>query len=52
MAATSSIPTIAMLAQEKLDIVSISTWPHLHAEMVIAAAEAGVKAVPLQSRWP
>ncbi len=35
----------AMLAQEKLDIVSISTWPHLHAEMVIAAAEAGVKAV-------
>lgn len=35
----------AMLRQEALDIVSISTWPHLHAEMVIAAAEAGVKAV-------
>jgi UDP-N-acetylglucosamine 3-dehydrogenase len=34
-----------MLAQEQLDIVSISTWPHLHAEMVIACAEAGVKAV-------
>jgi UDP-N-acetylglucosamine 3-dehydrogenase len=34
-----------MLAQEQLDIVSISTWPHLHAEMVIAAAEAGVKAI-------
>jgi predicted dehydrogenase len=34
-----------MLRQEALDIVSISTWPHLHAEMVIAAAEAGVKAV-------
>jgi UDP-N-acetylglucosamine 3-dehydrogenase len=34
-----------MLAQEKLDIVSISTWPHLHAEMVIAAAQAGVKAI-------
>ena len=34
-----------MLAQENLDIVSISTWPHLHAPMVIAAAEAGVKAV-------
>lgn len=34
-----------MLAQEKLDIVSISTWPHLHAPMVIACAEAGVKAV-------
>ena len=29
-----------MLAREQLDIVSISTWPHLHAEMVIAAAEA------------
>ena len=34
-----------MLANESLDIVSICTWPHLHAEMVIAAAEAGVKAV-------
>jgi len=34
-----------MLEKEHLDIVSISTWPHLHAEMVIAAAEAGVKAI-------
>lgn len=34
-----------MLAKEHLEIVSISTWPHLHAEMVIAAAEAGVKAI-------
>jgi UDP-N-acetylglucosamine 3-dehydrogenase len=34
-----------MLAKEALDFVSISTWPHLHAEMVIAAAEAGVKAI-------
>jgi UDP-N-acetylglucosamine 3-dehydrogenase len=34
-----------MLAEENLDIISISTWPQLHAEMVIAAAEAGVKAV-------
>ena len=34
-----------MLAQETPDIVSISTWPHLHAEMVIAAAEAGVRAI-------
>jgi predicted dehydrogenase len=34
-----------MLAREKLDIVSIATWPHLHAEMVIAAAEAGVRAI-------
>ncbi len=34
-----------MLAQEQLDIVSICTWPHLHAPMVIAAAEAGVKAI-------
>lgn len=34
-----------MLAKEDLDIVSITTWPHLHAEMVIAAAEAGVKAI-------
>jgi predicted dehydrogenase len=34
-----------MLAQERLDIVSICTWPHLHAEMVIACAESGVRAV-------
>lgn len=34
-----------MLDREELDIVSISTWPHLHAPMVIAAAEAGVKAI-------
>lgn len=34
-----------MLEKEQLDIVSISTWPHLHAEMVIAAAEAGVRAI-------
>jgi predicted dehydrogenase len=34
-----------MLARERLDIVSICTWPHLHAEMVIACAEAGVRAV-------
>ncbi len=34
-----------MLAQEALDIVSISTWPALHCEMVCAAAEAGVRAI-------
>jgi len=34
-----------MLEKENLDIVSISTWPHLHAPMVIACAEAGVKAI-------
>jgi UDP-N-acetylglucosamine 3-dehydrogenase len=34
-----------MLSQEQLDIVSICTWPHLHAEMVVAAAEAGVRAI-------
>jgi len=34
-----------MLAKEHLDIVSISTWPHLHGEMVIACAEASVKAI-------
>lgn len=34
-----------MLEKEALDIVSIATWPHLHAPMVIAAAEAGVKAI-------
>jgi len=44
-----------MLKNEKLDIVSISTWPHLHCEMVLAAAEAGVKAIhcekPMALTW-
>ena len=34
-----------MLAAEALDIVSVATHAHLHAEMTVAAAEAGVKAV-------
>ena len=34
-----------MLDKEELDIVSIITWPHLHAEMTVAAAESGAKAV-------
>jgi UDP-N-acetylglucosamine 3-dehydrogenase len=34
-----------MLAKEQLDIVSISTWIGLHSEMVIACAEANVKAI-------
>lgn len=34
-----------MLAQANLDIVSISTWPHLHAPMVLDVARAGVKAI-------
>lgn len=44
-----------MLAEAKPDIVSVVTWPHLHAEMVIAAAEAGVKAIhcekPMAPTW-
>jgi predicted dehydrogenase len=35
----------AMLAEARLEIVSVCTWPPLHAEMVIACAEAGVKAI-------
>jgi predicted dehydrogenase len=34
-----------MLERERLDIVSICTWPRSHAEMVAAAAEAGVVAI-------
>lgn len=34
-----------MLEKEDLDIVSIATWPHLHASMVVACAEAGVRAI-------
>lgn len=34
-----------MLAEASLDIVSVCTWPALHGEMVVAAAESGVKGV-------
>lgn len=34
-----------MLAEAELDIVSVCVWPHLHAEMVLAAAEARVRAI-------
>ena len=34
-----------MLREAKPDIVSICTWPHLHADMVVACAEAGIRAV-------
>ncbi|MBW3624419.1 MAG: Gfo/Idh/MocA family oxidoreductase [Armatimonadetes bacterium] len=44
-----------MLVEANLDIVSIATWPHLHAEMVVAAANAGVKAIhcekPMARTW-
>jgi UDP-N-acetylglucosamine 3-dehydrogenase len=44
-----------MLRAEKPDIVSVTTWPHLHAEMVVAACEAGVRAVhcekPMATTW-
>ncbi len=45
----------AMLANEQLDIVSVCTGPQLHAEMVVAAAEAGVRAIhcekPMAPTW-
>src|SRR5579885_3007783 len=34
-----------MLEQEKPDIVSVCTWPPLHAELTVLACEAGVRAV-------
>jgi predicted dehydrogenase len=44
-----------MLAKENLDIVCVTLWPHLHAEAVIAAAEAKAKAVdcekPMAMSW-
>jgi predicted dehydrogenase len=44
-----------MLAEAKPDIVSVCTWPHLHAEMVTACAQAGVRAVhcekPMAPTW-
>jgi len=44
-----------MLSKEGLDIVSICTWPHLHSQMVIDSAKAGVKAIhcekPMSDTW-
>jgi len=45
-----------MLREVKPDIVSIATWPHLHAEMVIATAKSsGLKAIhcekPMAPTW-
>src|SRR5437764_6917172 len=45
----------AMLAEAHLDVVSICTWPHLHAPMAIDCARAGVRAVhcekPMADSW-
>jgi UDP-N-acetylglucosamine 3-dehydrogenase len=45
----------ALLAKEKPDILSICTWPHLHAEMAVAACRAGIRAVhcekPMATTW-
>ena len=35
----------AMLSEGNLDFISICTWPTLHCEMAVQAAEAGVKAI-------
>ncbi len=44
-----------MLADVRPDIVSICTWPALHAPMTIACAEAGVRAIhcekPMAPTW-
>ena len=44
-----------MLAKEKPDVVSVCTWIGLHEDMVIACAEAGVRAVhcekPIAPSW-
>src|SRR5207248_4416926 len=45
----------AMLAEAHPDVVSICTWPHLHAPMAIDCALAGVRAVhcekPMAASW-
>ena len=44
-----------MFAAEKLDMVSICTWMHLHERMVLDAIKAGVKVIhcekPMASDW-
>jgi len=59
-AEVNSIPRIylnhrEMLEAEELDIVSICVWPHLHKQMTVDAAQAGVKAIhcekPMAYTW-
>lgn len=44
-----------MLEKERLDAVSICTWPHLHEPMALDAIEAGVKLIhcekPMADTW-
>lgn len=44
-----------MLSEEKPDIVSICTWPHLHAQMVLDSVAAGARAIhcekPMAPTW-
>ncbi len=44
-----------MLTQESLDFVSVCTWIELHKEMVIAAANSGIRAIhcekPMAPTW-
>ena len=44
-----------MLSKEDLDIVSVCVWPGLHAQIVIDAAQAGVRAIhcekPMAPTW-
>jgi UDP-N-acetylglucosamine 3-dehydrogenase len=44
-----------LLKQEQLDVISICTWPHLHAPIVIDAANAKVRAIhcekPMAPSW-
>ncbi|MBN1676378.1 MAG: Gfo/Idh/MocA family oxidoreductase [Kiritimatiellae bacterium] len=59
-AATFNVPNTyldyrEMIEKEALDIVSICVWPHLHGQMTVDCAEAGVKAVhcekPMALTW-
>lgn len=44
-----------MLVRERPDIVSICTWPHLHSDMAVLAADLGVKVIhcekPMATTW-
>ena len=59
-AGTYGVPNVfldyhAMLAEMRLDMVSICTWPHLHEQMVRDACQAGVRAIhcekPMADTW-
>ena len=43
---------IDMFSEEYIEILSICTWMNAHADIAVAASEAGIAAILCENRWP